>query len=122
MTQAILFLVATALHPASSYIIFSRFVCAVHIEQLSPVSVWWISKLFVAGDIVSFTMQAGTTLEVFELGEMIMAGLFVQITIFSFCVGKWADILSRIWSIVIPLLHINENKPLWELLVAETTS
>lgn len=74
--------------------ILSRLVRALRAEHLSLVPVRGISKLFVAGDVVSFTMQAGGggiqaggTLELFELGEkLIIAGLFVQITIFGFFV------------------------------------
>ena len=51
-----------------------------------------MTKIFVAGDVLSFTLQAGGggiqaagTLELYELGEkIIIVGLFIQIFIFGF--------------------------------------
>jgi hypothetical protein len=89
--QAILILVAPALYAASIYMILGRIIRAVEAESLSPIPVKWLTKIFVAGDVVAFSLQAGGggiqsggTLEMYELGEkIIIVGLFVQIVIFS---------------------------------------
>ncbi|KAM5373267.1 hypothetical protein ACJZ2D_007096 [Fusarium nematophilum] len=58
-------------------------------EKLSVILLRWLTKIFVTGHIVSFTLQAGGggiqsagTLDLYEMGErIIIAGLFVQIVI-----------------------------------------
>lgn len=90
--QAILILVAPALYAASIYMILGRLIRTLRAERLSIIPVPWVTKTFVAGDIVSFTMQAGGggiqaagTLELYNIGEkIIIAGLFVQIVVFGF--------------------------------------
>ncbi|KAH7020721.1 RTA1 like protein-domain-containing protein [Microdochium trichocladiopsis] len=90
--QAILILVAPALYAASIYMILGRLIRAVHSERLSIIPLKWMTKIFVAGDIVSFFLQgggggiqAGGTLQLYDLGEkIIIVGLFVQIVIFGF--------------------------------------
>lgn len=89
--QAILILVAPALYAASIYMILARIIRAVQAEAISPIPVKWLTKIFVTGDIVAFTLQAGGggiqsagSLDMYELGEkIIIAGLFTQIVIFS---------------------------------------
>ncbi|KAH7029762.1 RTA1 like protein-domain-containing protein [Microdochium trichocladiopsis] len=90
--QAILILVAPALYAASIYMILGRLIRAVHAESLSIIPLRWMTKIFVAGDVLSFLLQAGGggiqaagTLELYDIGEkIIIVGLFVQITIFGF--------------------------------------
>lgn len=90
--QAILILVAPALYAASVYMILGRLVRRLRAEGLLLLPAAWVTKIFVAGDVVSFTMQAGGggvqaagTLELYEMGEkIIIAGLFVQIAFFGF--------------------------------------
>ncbi|KAI3324746.1 RTA1-domain-containing protein [Xylariaceae sp. AK1471] len=90
--QAILILVAPALYAASIYMILGRLICAVRAERISIIPIKWMTKIFVVGDVLSFLLQAGGggiqaagTLELYDLGEkIIIAGLFVQILIFSF--------------------------------------
>lgn len=90
--QAILILIAPALFAASIYMILARLIRAVGAEHLSIIPIKWVTKIFVIGDVVAFTLQAGGggiqsagTLELLEIGEkMIIAGLFVQIIIFGF--------------------------------------
>ncbi|KAL1975870.1 hypothetical protein VTN31DRAFT_4262 [Thermomyces dupontii] len=94
ITQAILILVAPALYAASIYMILGRLIRTLRAEHLSLVPVKWITKFFVTGDIISFTLQAGGggvqsggTLDLFEIGEkIIITGLFMQLTIFGFFV------------------------------------
>lgn len=90
--QAILILVAPALYAASVYMILGRLVRRLRAEGMLLLPAAWVTKIFVAGDVVSFTMQAGGggvqaagTLELYEMGEkIIIAGLFVQIAFFGF--------------------------------------
>ncbi|KAK0388801.1 hypothetical protein NLU13_5044 [Sarocladium strictum] len=89
--QSILILIAPALFAASIYMILARIIRAVEAEGLSPVPVRWLTKIFVTGDVIAFSLQAGGggiqaigTLEMFELGEkIIIGGLFAQIAVFS---------------------------------------
>lgn len=90
--QAILILVAPALYAASIYMILGRLIAATRSESISVIPLRWMTKIFVTGDVISFFMQAGGggiqaagTLELYDIGEkIIIAGLFVQITIFGF--------------------------------------
>ncbi|KAH7248225.1 RTA1 like protein-domain-containing protein [Fusarium solani] len=90
--QAILILVAPALYAASIYMILGRLIRTVDGECLSLVPVQWVTRIFVTGDVVAFSLQAGDggiqsagTLELYETGEkIIIAGMFVQIAVFGF--------------------------------------
>ncbi|KAL0769124.1 hypothetical protein CaCOL14_008432 [Colletotrichum acutatum] len=90
--QAILILVAPALYAASIYMILGRLIRTLRAEHLSLLPVPWVTKIFVTGDVVSFTMQAGGggiqaagTLELYDIGEkIIIIGLLVQIVVFGF--------------------------------------
>lgn len=92
--QAIMILVAPALYAASIYMILGRLIRTVKAEHLSLVPVDWVTRIFVTGDVVAFTLQAGGggimsagSLDMYELGEkVIIAGLFVQIVVFGFFV------------------------------------
>jgi len=75
--------------------ILGRLVRALRGDHLSLLPARWITRIFVTGDIVSFTLQAGGggvqaggTLQLYETGEkIIIAGLFCQILIFGFFVA-----------------------------------
>ncbi|KAL2753061.1 hypothetical protein ACRALDRAFT_2141493 [Sodiomyces alcalophilus JCM 7366] len=92
--QAILILVAPALFAASIYMILGRLIRAVGAEHHSLIPVIWVTRIFVTGDVISFSLQAGGggvqsagTLEMYDIGEkIIIAGLFMQISIFGFFV------------------------------------
>lgn len=92
--QAILILVAPALYAASIYMILGRLIRALGAEHLSLIPVAWVTRIFVTGDIFSFTLQAGGggiqsagTLDFYNIGEkLIIAGLWVQICVFGFFV------------------------------------
>ncbi|KAM0323274.1 hypothetical protein ACHAQA_008865 [Verticillium albo-atrum] len=94
VVQAIPILVAPALYAASIYMILARLIRTVHGEHLSLLPVNWVTRIFVAGDVVAFSLQAGGggiqsggTLDLYEMGEkIIIAGLFVQIFVFGFFV------------------------------------
>ncbi|KAH7007649.1 RTA1 domain-containing protein [Ilyonectria destructans] len=92
--QAILILVAPALFAASIYMILGRLIRTLRAEHLSLIPIKWLTKVFVLGDIVSFSLQAGGggiqasgTLKMYDLGEkIIVVGLFIQIAVFGFFV------------------------------------
>lgn len=65
-----------------------------HAQHLSLVPAQWVTRIFVTGDVIAFSLQAGGggiqsagTLELYDIGEkIIIAGLFTQICIFGFFV------------------------------------
>ncbi|KAM0323338.1 hypothetical protein ACHAQA_008930 [Verticillium albo-atrum] len=113
--QAILILVAPALYAASIYMVLGRLIRALHAEHLSFIPVKWLTKIFVTGDIISFTMQAGGggiqsagTLELYNLGEkIIIVGLFVQIVIFSIFTATSITFHRRVATSPTPLAVAN---------------
>lgn len=92
--QAILILVAPALYAASIYMILGRLIRTLKAGHLSLVPIDWVTRIFVTGDVIAFSLQAGGggvqsggTLELYDSGEkLIIAGLFVQICVFGFFV------------------------------------
>ncbi|KAH7142741.1 RTA1 like protein-domain-containing protein [Dactylonectria estremocensis] len=92
--QAILILVAPALYAASIYMILGRLIRTLRADHLSLIPVQWVTRIFVTGDIVAFSLQAGGggiqsagSLDLYKIGEkIIIAGLFVQIAVFGFFV------------------------------------
>ena len=59
IVQTILLLVAPALFAASIYMILGRIILMTGGETHAIVKRRWLTKLFVLGDVVSFTVQAG---------------------------------------------------------------
>ncbi|KAG4255575.1 hypothetical protein FPRO03_14063 [Fusarium proliferatum] len=94
--QAILILVALALFADSIYMILGRIIISLRVQHLSLIPVRWLTKLFVCGDVVSFSLQAAGvgiqasgTIKAYDLGEkIIIVGLFIQIVVFGFCVVR----------------------------------
>lgn len=84
--------------------ILGRLIRTLRAEHLSLIPVKWVTKIFVAGDIVSFTLQAGGggiqssgNLDLFKVGEKtIIGGLFVQLIFFGFFVVMSALFHHRI--------------------------
>ncbi|KAM0437896.1 hypothetical protein ACHAPT_002261 [Fusarium lateritium] len=93
--QAILILVAPALYAASIYMILGRLIRSLRAEHLSLIRVKWVTRIFVTGDVVAFSLQAGGggiqaggTLDLYKIGEkIIIAGLLCQICIFGFFIA-----------------------------------
>jgi hypothetical protein len=56
--QAVLTLVAPALFAASIYMELGRLVVVLRAEKHSLIRVQWMTKIFVAGDVLSFLMQS----------------------------------------------------------------
>ncbi|OKL58477.1 hypothetical protein UA08_06352 [Talaromyces atroroseus] len=89
--QSSLTLIAPAFFAASIYMEFGRIITMLHAENNSIVRTRWLTRIFVAGDVLSFLMQAsGAGLMVSDStnpssGEhIIIGGLFVQIIFFGF--------------------------------------
>ncbi|KAJ5890824.1 uncharacterized protein N7473_007052 [Penicillium subrubescens] len=87
--QSALILIAPAFLAASIYMTLGRIIYMLEAEKLSIIRVGWLTKTFVAGDVLSFLMQAsGAGLMVQgsnpSTGEhIIIGGLFVQIIFFG---------------------------------------
>ncbi|PYH32252.1 RTA1 domain-containing protein [Aspergillus neoniger CBS 115656] len=89
--QSALILIAPAFLAASIYMTLGRIIRLVQAEHYSVFKLNWVTKIFVAGDVLSFLMQAsGAGLMVSgssdpTTGEhIIIGGLFVQIIFFGF--------------------------------------
>ncbi|KAE8133989.1 RTA1 like protein-domain-containing protein [Aspergillus pseudotamarii] len=87
--QSTLLLVAPALYAASIYMELGRIIHLVKASRSAIIRVTWMTKIFVAGDLLSFLMQAsGAGIMVSNsksTGEnIILGGLFVQIIFFGF--------------------------------------
>lgn len=87
--QSVFILVSPALFAASVYMVLGRVIRSVRGEAHSVIPVKWLTKIFVAGDVVSFMVQASgagimVTADNMKTGEsIIIGGLFVQIVIFG---------------------------------------
>lgn len=87
-----LILVAPALFAASIYMSLGRTVRLVQAEEKSMIRVTWMTKIFVAGDILAFAMQGVGAIIIarqaegsFDKGSTtIIVGLLVQIIFFGF--------------------------------------
>ncbi|CUS10030.1 unnamed protein product [Tuber aestivum] len=91
ITQALLLLVAPALYAASIYMILGRLIATIEAEHHSMIRVNWLTKIFVAGDVLSFLMQStgggmmAKDKDSAKMGEhIVLGGLFVQILFFGF--------------------------------------
>ncbi|KAL2865965.1 RTA1 domain-containing protein [Aspergillus lucknowensis] len=90
--QTVLILLAPALYAASIYMVLGRLIVFLHAEELSLVRVNWMTKIFVAGDVVSFFMQCGAgglmssdDADTRTLGEnLTIVALVIQVVFFSF--------------------------------------
>ncbi|KAF2683848.1 RTA1 like protein [Lentithecium fluviatile CBS 122367] len=105
--QSVLILIAPILFAASIYMILGRLIMRTHSASLSLVPPTWVTIIFVAGDIISFFVQAGgagmlvqaKTQKAVQRGEyIILGGLILQIGIFMIFVivaGTWHRKLDR---------------------------
>lgn len=59
--QSLLLLLAPALFAASIYMVLGRIILLTDGEAHSPIRVKWLTKVFVAGDVISFLAQSGGT-------------------------------------------------------------
>ncbi|KAK0445455.1 RTA1 like protein-domain-containing protein [Armillaria borealis] len=58
VVQSVLLLVAPALFAASIYVVLGRLIRKLHAERFSLIRINWLTKFFVAGDVLSFLMQS----------------------------------------------------------------
>lgn len=92
--QSLLLLVAPALFAASIYIILGRIILLTDGEKHSLIRQKWLTKIFVAGDVLSFLVQSGGggiqasgSESGMKTGEkLIIIGLFIQLAFFGFFV------------------------------------
>ncbi|OJJ31248.1 hypothetical protein ASPWEDRAFT_62490 [Aspergillus wentii DTO 134E9] len=89
--QSSLILIAPAFIAASIYMELGRIIYLLDAQKSSIIRLTWLTKIFVAGDVISFLMQAsGAGLMIQDTsnpstGEhIIIGGLFVQIIFFGF--------------------------------------
>lgn len=64
--QSLLILIAPALFAVSIYIILGRIILLVDGERYSLVRQKWLTKFFVAGDVLSFMLQGAGTQQLFS--------------------------------------------------------
>ncbi|KAI9172729.1 Protein RTA1 [Paramyrothecium foliicola] len=83
-------LLAPALYAASIYMILARLIRTCRADHLSLIRVDWVTRIFVGGDIASFSIQASggsmamSNFMMFKIGQkIVIAGLFVQVLIFG---------------------------------------
>uniref|UniRef100_A0A0B7JU48 RTA1 like protein n=1 Tax=Bionectria ochroleuca TaxID=29856 RepID=A0A0B7JU48_BIOOC len=87
--QSTFILVSPALFAASVYMVLARIIRSLNVESLSIIPIRWLTKIFVAGDVVSFVVQASGAGIMASGGSMstgeniILGGLFVQIIVFG---------------------------------------
>ncbi|KKA28935.1 hypothetical protein TD95_004434 [Thielaviopsis punctulata] len=92
VVQQLLILLAPALFAASIYMILGRLIRTIRADHLSLVPLKYLTKIFVAGDCISFLLQmagggiqSSGSLKMYDLGEkIILVGLFIQIAFFGF--------------------------------------
>ena len=68
--QSTLLLIAPALFAASIYMELGRIISLVKAEKLAIIRVNWMTKVFVAGDVLSFLMQASGELQCLILNSI----------------------------------------------------
>ncbi|CAJ0544033.1 Ff.00g040490.m01.CDS01 [Fusarium sp. VM40] len=101
--QSLTLLLGPALLAASIYMVLGRVVILLRAENLSPIRVKWLTKIFVLGDVLSFLAQGAggailsraKSMSELKLGEnIIITGLCIQIAFFGLfilviCVFHW---------------------------------
>ncbi|KAL5046470.1 hypothetical protein BDW71DRAFT_207265 [Aspergillus fruticulosus] len=88
--QSVLILLGPVLFAASVYMVLARLIRSVGAEKYSLIRIAWVTKTFVAGDILSFLVQgqgsglmATDGLEDVAKG-IVIGGLMIQILVFGF--------------------------------------
>ncbi|KAF4946417.1 hypothetical protein FSARC_14204 [Fusarium sarcochroum] len=104
--QSIFLLVAPALYAATIYMELGRIVTLVDGEGHVLIAKKWMTKIFVAGDVFSFILQAGGggyqssgSLEALQNGaKVIIGGLFVQLIFFGIFIVIAVAFHRSIWN------------------------
>ncbi|UNI19893.1 hypothetical protein JDV02_006037 [Purpureocillium takamizusanense] len=106
IVQSVLLLVAPALFAASIYMVLGRLMRSVHGERHSLIPVRWLTRAFVAGDVLSFLVQASgaglmakSDFSQDTAQNIILAGLFIQIVMFGLFAATAVvfDVRMRRW-------------------------
>ncbi|CAI7595884.1 unnamed protein product [Penicillium glandicola] len=124
--QSTLLLVAPALFAASIYMALGRIIVMAKGEQFALIRVQWMTKIFVAGDVLSFLMQAsgagimvsGSSNSKSTGQNVIIGGLVVQIVFFGFFLISALVFQLRITSEPTALAVANQypwRKHMWAL-------
>ncbi|KAJ5737664.1 uncharacterized protein N7483_002789 [Penicillium malachiteum] len=103
IVQTMLILVAPPLFAASIYMTLGRIVVKLGAEEKFIIPVWFLTKIFVIGDVVSFLLQCGGgsfmavgTLSAMSTGaNIVVGGLVVQLLFFGFFVYLSASLHWR---------------------------
>jgi hypothetical protein len=89
--QTLLILLAPVFFAASIYMFLGRLIRASGHPQLSPIRITWLTKIFVAGDILCFLVQAAGAAKLVNTdtpeenrtgGRIILFGLGLQVVVF----------------------------------------
>ncbi|KAJ5853788.1 hypothetical protein N7534_006331 [Penicillium rubens] len=126
--QSLLLLLAPALFAASIYMILGRMILRLDSEKLCIFKKKWLTKFFVAGDVLSFSVQAagggimaGGSWDSLHLGEkIVVAGLIIQVLFFGFFIitsaifhirlykspNQQSLVLSGIWQKHMTVLYV----------------
>ncbi|KAL6229742.1 hypothetical protein BDW75DRAFT_245451 [Aspergillus navahoensis] len=102
--QTLLLLLAPALFAASIYMMLGRIVVFLDAEKLCIFRKKWLTKFFVSGDILSFTVQAagggvmasGSLSAVHNGEKIVIAGLVIQILFLGFFIITCAIFHMRV--------------------------
>ncbi|GFF97760.1 protein RTM1 [Aspergillus udagawae] len=102
--QTLLLLLAPALFAASIYMMLGRIVVLLDAEDLCIFRKKWLTKFFVCGDVLSFTVQAagggvmasGTLAAVHNGEKIVIAGLVIQILFFGLFIFTCAIFHQRL--------------------------
>ncbi|KAL4863032.1 hypothetical protein BDV12DRAFT_202505 [Aspergillus spectabilis] len=87
--QNVFILLGPALFTASIYMVLGRIIVLVKGEKHSLIPVRWLTKVFVAGDVLSFLIQGGAagmmiSTDLARLGnKLVVIGLVVQVVMFG---------------------------------------
>jgi hypothetical protein len=87
--QNVFILLGPVLFAASVYMALGRIISATGAKHNSLIPIRWATKIFVAGDVVSFLVQGGAaglmvTASNSGIGQdMVMAGLLIQVIMFG---------------------------------------
>ncbi|EPS27452.1 hypothetical protein PDE_02395 [Penicillium oxalicum 114-2] len=122
IVQTMLILVAPPLFAASIYMTLGRVIVALQCQQFSLVSVRYLTKIFVVGDVISFLLQCGGggymaagSISAMNTGaNIVIGGLVIQLLFFGFFVIVSAVFHWRVKRNSRDISHARELDKKWE--------
>lgn len=128
MVQVLCILIAPTLFCASIYMVLGRLVRILNAEDKFFIPLRWCTKLFVAGDIISFCLQGaggglmGTKkLSTIHMGEkVVIGGVFFQVIVFGIFLFATARLHFAILASPTPTsaaMALNPTKTNWKTLI-----